>query len=89
MIPLEASAEHGTAGFVFVLLDGSLVLCVFTSYAPTPSFGNRIPCAILCWKYITFFIKMLLGLAVKRVPQFHGHSAFILLNTVETEGHGD
>lgn len=41
MIPLEASAEHGTAGFVFVLLGGSLVLCVFTSYAPTPSFGIR------------------------------------------------
>lgn len=39
MIPLEASAEHGTARFVFVLLGGSLVLCVFTSYAPTPPLG--------------------------------------------------
>lgn len=66
---------------MFALVGVSLVL----SLCPKSLFsGIRVSALCHFMLEVYSFLKMLLRLTVKRLPQFHRDYAFKLLNTVET-----
>lgn len=70
---------------MFALVGVSLVLSLSLLSMPQVFLFSGIGVSALCHFMLeasSFF--MLLRLTVKRLPQFHRDSAFILLNTMET-----